>query len=243
MTNFAVRMWSGSNSYKLWFCITTTESSQCNIHNYLAKMKSIPYFLFLLLGICFAAGGCNLAAHAQQADPPAQYRDTLVGRFNGTDIDTLICEPIDSLSPSIDEDDIYGGRHYKWRVYTTNNTVKSHIIGGTIGINFVKEGDLDGNGTEEWGFITDWPSSYWTNYRLFTCINGEWQLLIEPTIIRWDHLFIEDEFEGIITIDAIAQPTDRNGYVHIKYSTTDEEVTDFFVADTIVKVDPKPFEE
>lgn len=191
-------------------------------------MKYLPCFLICLLEASFAVGGYNQTTKARQTDPLAQYRDTLVGRFNGTDTDTLICEPIDSLSPSVDEYDIYGGHHYKWRVYTTNNTVKDHIIGTTIGIHFIKEGDLDGNGTEEWGFITEWPSSYWTDYRSFTCVNGEWQLLIEPTIIRSDHLIFEEEDGGIITNDEIAQPTGKPGYVHIKYSTTDTEVTDFF---------------
>lgn len=43
----------------------------------------------------------------QQTGTLVQYRDTLIGRFNGIDIDTLICEPIDSLSPL--EDDLFGG--------------------------------------------------------------------------------------------------------------------------------------
>ncbi len=84
----------------------------------------------------------------------AQYRDTLIANFNGLEIDTLICEPMDSMNPD------YRGFHYKWRVFTKNKTVKDLILENkTIGIHFVYEGDLDGNGTEEWGYVTEWPTS------------------------------------------------------------------------------------
>lgn len=125
----------------------------------------------------------------------AQYRDTLIGRFNGIDIDTLICEPIDSLSPI--EYGRYGGCHYEWRVYSTNGTVKDLIVGNTIGINFLKEGDLDGNGTEEWG------------YHSFTNINGEWQHIIEPTPIWIPHLDQQDSIYYTIRKEDILQPSEK----------------------------------
>lgn len=71
--------------------------------------------------------------------PIKQLRDTLIGKFNGKTLDMLICEPIDTPSPSSDEYDPYGGQHYKWRVYTSKGTVKSLIIENTIGIRFIKE--------------------------------------------------------------------------------------------------------
>ena len=102
----------------------------------------------VLAVIAVLISGCNnnKVHNSLDSDSLAQYRDTLIGKFNGIDVDTLICEPIDSLSPK--EDGTYGGCHYEWRVYTTNGTVKDLIVGKTVGIVFVKEGDLDGNGTE-----------------------------------------------------------------------------------------------
>lgn len=110
-------------------------------------MKKLIYFVLLIFAVA-----CG--AKSQQTTPTdnhslAQYRDTIIGKFNGIETDTLICEPIDSLSPL--EDDLFGGKHYQWRVYTTNGTVKDLIVGNTIGIDLIKEGDLDGNSTEEWG--------------------------------------------------------------------------------------------
>lgn len=119
-------------------------------------MRIIP--LFLITASTLIMSGCNnnKAHNSLDSDSLAQYRDTLIGKFNGIEIDTLICEPIDSLSPI--EDGTYGGCHYEWKVYSTNGTVKDLIVGNTIGIDFIKEGDLDGNGTEEWGYITQWPN-------------------------------------------------------------------------------------
>lgn len=53
-------------------------------------------------------------------------------------------------------------------IYTTKETVANLKIGNTIGIEFVQEGDLDGNKTEEWGFLTQWPTSSWTVNDIFT---------------------------------------------------------------------------
>lgn len=41
------------------------------------------------------------------------YRDTIVGKFNGIDIDTLICEPVGKFI----KDDLFGEFYTEWRVY------------------------------------------------------------------------------------------------------------------------------
>lgn len=73
-----------------------------------------------------------------------------MGILNGRGIDTLIAEPIG------EKDSVW---YFKWRVFTKNNSVKPLIIDNTIGIHFVYEGDLDGNGTDEWGYVTEWETS------------------------------------------------------------------------------------
>lgn len=99
-------------------------------------MKKLIYFAILIFAV--ACGSKTQHISPRVDDSLAQYRDTLIGRFNGIDIDTLICEPIDSLSPMTDE--WFGGKHFQWRVYTTNGTVKDLIIGNTERIDFIKEG-------------------------------------------------------------------------------------------------------
>ena len=120
----------------------------------------------------------TLICESKESDNLAQYRDMLIGNFNGLQIDTLICEPMDSINS--DDKEFY----YRWRVFTKNKTVKDLIFENiTIGIHFVKEGDLDGNGTDEWGFVNEWPTSNLMGYHAFTNLNGEWQYIIEPTSI------------------------------------------------------------
>lgn len=164
-------------------------------------------------------------------DPLTQYRDTLIGRFNGIDIDTIICEPIDSLSSK--EDGHNGGYHDKWRVYATKGSVKDLFIGYTIGIDLVYEGDLDGNGTEEWGYVTQWPTSNWIRYNIFTVKNKEWEYLIEPTSIFLGDIDITNS--GTITSDEIAQRSKKKGFVNIKFSDIRND-GEFLLKDTLIRV-------
>lgn len=59
-------------------------------------MKRLPFFLVSL--ILLSAFGCGSKHQSAESVSLAQYRDNIVGCFNGVDIDTLITEPIDSLS-------------------------------------------------------------------------------------------------------------------------------------------------
>lgn len=212
-------------------------------------MKSLIHLLLpaSALALCVSAGAGNSSDTASSGNLPqsslvidslAQYRDTLVGRFNGLEIDTLVCEP--AGKPLIDE--LFGKLYLEWRVYTTRNTVKEFKVGNTIGLNFVEEGDLDGNGTEEWGFIGEWVSSTWTSYSIFTAVNGKWKLLIEPTRLWMNHLEPKDEYwPDNFTADEIARPSDRKGYVRIKYSDVINDVTEWVVVDTVTRVKPRKY--
>lgn len=164
-------------------------------------------------------------------DSLSQYRDTLVGQFNGVDIDTLICEPIGNLVKDKDFGDFY----MEWRVYTTNGTVEELKIGNTIGIEFVKEDDLDGNKTEEWGFLNQWPTSSWSVYKIFTFEDGKWRLMVEPINIWTDHL------DASFTESDIAQKSDKKGYIRIKSSAVIDDATNWVVLDSIVPVTPKDY--
>ena len=83
-------------------------------------MKRLPFFFISLILLC--ACGRDDKHHTTDLEYLAQYRDTLIGRFNGIDIDTLICEPMDSLNAN------YKGFHYKWRVFTKKqNSQRTHI--------------------------------------------------------------------------------------------------------------------
>lgn len=142
-------------------------------------MKILPIILlvsFISLVSCERSRSTSVNA----VDHLAQYRDTIVGNFSGFQIDTLICEPLDSIS-----DPNYQGFHYRWRVYATNGSVEDVLIDNTIRINFVKEGDLNGDGAEEWGYKTIWETSNWMLYHVYIYKDRKPQYLIEPSSI-WD---------------------------------------------------------
>lgn len=150
--------------------------------------------------------------------------DTLIGKFNGIDIDTLISEPIGNVT----------GFNYNWRLYTKNGTVKDLILENeTIDVRFVREGDLDGNGTDEWGFMHERETSNWTLYDLYTFNNGEWQRMIEPQSIFKFHFENNDRYGNLIYEDII-QKSNKEGFIKAKFS--DLRNDDFVIVDTLIKV-------
>ena len=197
--------------------------------------RSASILFMVSIIICFFS--CTLRSKTQELplkskiDPLVQYRDTLVGKFNGIEIDTLICEPVGKLI----EDDLFGKFYTEWRVYTAKGTVEELKIGNTVGIEFVKEGDLDGNKTDEWGFLTQWPTSSWTVYELFVFDEGKWKSMVEPIRIWRDHL------EMSFSESDIAQPSNKEGFIKIKTSDVIDEVTNWIVVDTIVPITPKAY--
>lgn len=160
------------------------------------------------------------------SDSLSGYRDTIVGRFNGIDLDTLICEPVGPIT----HDNLFGDLYFEWRVFTAKGTVKEFIVGNTIGMELINEGDLDKNNTEEWGFMTLWPTSSWTVYNIFTVRNGEWKRLVEPIRIWREH------FEGTLSESDIAQPSDIKNHIQIKYSDVIDDITNWVVVDTIIPI-------
>lgn len=195
-------------------------------------MKRLPFFIISSILLC--SFGCENKYQSVESDPLAQYRDTLIGYFNGKDIDTLICEPMDSINAD------YKGFHFKWRVFSKNGSVKDLILDKkTIGIHFVKEGDLDGNGTDEWGYVTEWPTSNWMCYHAFTNVNGEWQHIIEPTTIWLPHLDLQDSLYYTIKKESILQTSEEAGFLKVKFSDVRNDGEDFLIIDTLIRINPQ----
>ncbi len=199
-------------------------------------MNRLPFFFISLILLC--ACGRDDKHHTADLEYLAQYRDTLIGKFDGRDIDTLICEPMDSLNAN------YKGFHYKWRVFTKNKTVKDLILKNkTIGIHFVYEGDLDGNGTDEWGYITEWETSNWMCYHAFTSINGEWRHIIAPTPIWLPHLYPQDSLSYRITKEDILQPSENSGFLKVKFSDVRNDGEVFLLIDSLIQIKPQNLED
>lgn len=167
----------------------------------------------------------------------AFYRDTIEGIFDGKQKDLLISEPIkDSYEPlrRIGEyDDVYSDCFYSWRVYSQKGTVKELYLENTVRIELIKEGDLDGDGKDEWGFISVWPTSSWNRYNLYKNYNGSWKLMIEPTTIWFGHL---GEGEGEISPEQIIQKSKKRGFVKVKFSDVSYPQEKFLIIDTLIKI-------
>ena len=173
--------------------------------------------------------------------PISQYRDTLEGIFDGKNKDLLISEPIiDSYEPirKMNEKyyDVYSGWFYKWRVYTQKGTVKEKIIENTTGITFVTEGDVDGDGKDEWGYVSEWPTSFWMQYNLYHNDNGRWKLLIEPTSIWLPHIDPQDTLYGGHTAEDLIQKSNKPGYLKVKFSDVRNDGGDFLLIDTLIRI-------
>ena len=191
-------------------------------------MKTIH--LLPILFLLITSIGCSQKKPQQEAvtDHLAQYRDTIVGNFCGSQIDTLICEPLDSIS-----DPSYRGFHYRWRVFAKNKSVKDLLLGNTIGIHFVKEDDLDGDGADEWGYVTEWETSNWMMYQVYTYEDKKPQLLYEPLPIYLFH--IEPESDSFVSAKTdIASKSNHPGMVNVKFSDIRNDGEDFLLIDTIV---------
>ena len=191
-------------------------------------MKTIH--LLPILFLLITSIGCSQKKPQQETvtDHLAQYRDTIVGNFCGSQIDTLICEPLDSIS-----DPSYRGFHYRWRVFAKNKSVKDLLLGNTIGIHFVKEGDLDGDGADEWGYVTEWETSNWMMYQVYTYEDKKPQLLYEPLPIYLFH--IEPESDSFVSAKTdIASKSNHPGMVNVKFSDIRNDGEDFLLIDTIV---------
>lgn len=193
-------------------------------------MKTLPNIVILSF-VLIAFSGCKQRSGLlMQQDHLAQYRDTIIGNFSGTQLDTLICEPLDSIS-----DLSYQGFHYRWKVYAKNNSVDEISIDNTIRIKFVKEGDLDGDGADEWGYKTDWETSTWMLYHVYTYKNGKAQFLIDPTPI-WDiHLDPDNKCESFTTQENIVTKYSPDS-VKIKFSDVRNNGEDFLLIDTVVAI-------
>lgn len=180
-------------------------------------MKHLTY-LHLMLFLCSCACGRN--SQSISNDAMAQYRDTIVGKFNGMDIDTLISEPIDTIKERA---------FWDWRIYSKNNTVDTLILTQRFMLKMIQEGDLDGNGTDEFGVRRETDSGTWDNYYIYTFHNGEWQYLIEP-IDTYSNHFYNDLNNGV----EVVERANHSDFVKVRFSYIRND--DFCLVDTLIHI-------
>ena len=213
-------------------------------------MKRLPIFLVVIIVVLFLNGCHNSKKDNSlvilsdsidteepskvvgEADPFNQLRDTLIGKFDGIHLDTLIMEPSPPFEPLENDMDIYHTQ--KWHIYTKNGTVKEMKFDSyKAKMKIIAEGDLDGDGKDEWGFIPYYPTSNFVGYHVFKNKKGEWHKMIEPLEIWLPHIDIS-EFNT--TPEDLVQPYERKGYLKVNYSEMNKMGTGFTIVDSIVKI-------
>jgi hypothetical protein len=97
----------------------------------------------------------------------------------------------------------------------------------------VYEGDVDGNGRDEWGYIHTWLTSQWRTYRVYTLVGKEWRFLLDPRneLLSTDESFRNSGVE-------IIEKCDKRGYIKINYSNegVDKTIHDTIVAATYTRI-------
>ena len=172
-------------------------------------------------------------------------KDTIIGNFTGNGIDTLFVKRIVDCKCSLDKN--YNQEKHlshelddelvKYYMVSTNPSLGQMELFGyaTLSPRLVNEGDLDGNGTCDVGYLPVWRLSQWRIYHLFTFKNGKWKYLINPNAAIKEKSSGDFLFETGYLIRGsgkeIATPSGRKGFVRIKYQ---KQGVNALIKDTLV---------
>lgn len=164
---------------------------------------------------------------------------SIVGNFTGNGLDTIFISdtPLRKLTASEkkrygfgllgcttfrDEDDI-------WFVVSNNPGLPPIEIFSTYGIVF--EGDVDGDGRDEWGYLYEWMTSQWRQYRIYN---------YDPKTGTWRHLYYGDlldtpEYVRSSGVDLVEKGP-RPGLIKINWGAYDGIVHDAIVEPTYTPI-------
>ena len=96
----------------------------------------------------------------------------------------------------------------------------------------IQEGDLDGNGKDEFGIRRESDAGTWDNYYIYTFQNGEWKYLIEP-IWTYSNYFYTELNKGIDVVETANQ----SDFVRVRFS--DIRNYSFYIVDTLMHIAPQ----
>lgn len=137
---------------------------------------------------------------------------SITGKFNGKTTDTLTLFPYDGNwdgDPQTGDDIFY---YDQWIIISKNGTVPSKIIRSYYP-DLIYEGDLDGNGTDEFGVVLTGQHGNWWEYDSFTLHQGKVKPFIDVT---WWAGETED-------LRIALKPTGTKGKVKVNYYIMDPD--------------------
>lgn len=164
----------------------------------------------------------------------------ITGNFTGIGIDTLYVIDV----PNEDADNLYD----RVKFYAKSNNPRLPEIElygcGYMGDTpkLVFEGDVDGDGKDEWGYLHTWVNSQWRYYRIYN---------YDSKRKKWRFLYYDADQEGISLLETpeyvrasgvdIVEKGPQPGTIKINYGTYGPDV--FELRDTVVKPTYTPITE
>lgn len=203
-------------------------------------MKLIIFILLVFNLLCSCGGNQSLTENStadeqyfpiseEQNDWITEYHvitgqtavEEVVGKFDGVHMDTLYIE-----SESAEDLEHYNGVHY-YLCSKSGRLPKIELYGcDEMAPLIYEEGDLDGNGTDDMGYLHTWTTSQWRYYRILTFHEGQWFYMFDET-----EDFLNTNINFRHSGKEIAKSAKEKGKVCITYMTND---FNHLIKDTIV---------
>lgn len=156
-----------------------------------------------------------------------QGADTIVGDFSGEGIDTLVSEAVSW----VDEEYAYG---WYWHVRSLSGNLPTFDVCDIqqneprVACKLVSEGDLNGDGKDEFGILSDFMSN-WEAYYILSYDEKGWRLLTDPISV-YECFLDEDKLH----LEDVARPSGNSHSIQVHYSTIKD--IDFLIVDTTFQV-------
>lgn len=143
-------------------------------------------------------------------------KDTIVGNFTGNDIDTLYVAVKFNEKAGVEE-------RVKYYAKSNNPALPTIELYGCLELQpkLVYEGDVDGDGKDEWGYLHTWLNSQWRYYRIYNYNNSrkEWTFLYYDAGCDGQSLLNTPEYVRSSGVD-IVEKGPSPGLIKINYSSS-----------------------
>jgi SanA protein len=165
--------------------------------------------------------------------------DMIVGNFTGNGIDTIYVDcNFDKSRLSKAERQKYGigfaggGNSDEYNIcYAVSNNPVLPPVELFCPNGLVLEGDLDGDGKDEWGYLYEWTSSQWRYYRVYT---------FDTNSGTWKHLYYGDLLDTSEFMRAsgkeVVEKGPRKGLIKINWEAHHRIVLDTIVQPTYTPI-------
>lgn len=155
-------------------------------------------------------------------------QDTIVGNFTGVGLDSIFVVTVVNHDSNLDWTECV-----RYFAKSNNPNIPTIELYGYISCapKLVFEGDVDGDGKDEWGYLHTWNTSQYRQYRIYNYGNGKWRFLYYDYPEVGIRLLETSEMIRSAGID-IVEKGEFPGLIRINYDTG---FPYYELRDTIVK--------